>query len=328
MRAFVTGATGFVGSHVARQLHMAGADLRLLVRAGSRTENISDLPAERVVGDLTEPSFLRQAFGGCEFVFHVAADYRLWTARPQEMYRTNVEGTRSVIRAAQEAGVRRVICTSSLATMRFTRDGDFSDEDTPVALADMVGHYRRSKFLAEQVALEAGRGGANVVVANPSSPIGERDIKPTPTGRMVVDFLRRRFPVYMDTILNFVDVLEVARGHLAVMEKGKPGERYILGGENLKLKEFLDRMAAITGLAAPRVKVPFPVAYVMGAADTFVRGTVLSREPLIPLEAVRIARTPMRASSAKAERELGWRLVPIDDALRRAIVWFRSNGYA
>ena len=249
MKAFVTGATGFVGSHVARALANHGADLRLLVRASSPTRNIDGLHAERVVGDLREPDSLRTAIAGCEVVFHVAADYRLWTrdaADMQSMYRSNVEGTRALIDAARQAGVRRIVYCSSVATMGFTGNGRPADENSPVRLEDMIGHYKRSKFIAEQVAIEAGRSGGDVVVVNPTTPVGEGDVKPTPTGRIILDFLKRKFPAYVDTGLNLVDVREVARGHIAALEKGTPGERYILGGENLTLKQILDKLAAIT----------------------------------------------------------------------------------
>src|SRR5689334_5054671 len=247
MKAFITGATGFVGSHVARALAAQGADLRLLVRATSRLDNIADLRAEMAMGDLRDPESLKKGMAGCEFVFHVAADYRLWVRDPEQMYRSNVEGTRAIIRAAQESGVRRVIYTSSVATMGFTREGHIAGEDSPVSIKDMVGHYKRSKFMAEQIALEAGRNGANVVVVNPTTPIGEYDIKPTPTGRIVDDFLKRKFPAYVDTGLNLVDSNECARGHVLALEKGKTGERYILGGENLTLKQILDKLSEISG---------------------------------------------------------------------------------
>ena len=328
MKAFVTGSTGFVGSHVARVLAEQGADLRLLVRSSSRTDNIADLRAEVVMGDLCQPESLRKAMSGCEFVFHVAADYRIWVRDPEQMYRANVEGTRAVIQAAQETGVRRVIYCSSVATMGFTESGQIVDETMPVSLADMVGHYKRSKFMAEQIALEAGRNGANVVVVNPTTPIGERDIKPTPTGRIVVDFLNRKFPAYVDTGLNLADVKEVARGHLLAMEKARPGERYILGGENLTLKQILDKLAAITGLPSPTMKVPHAVAMGFAAFDQFFTGVLMGREPRATIDAVKMGRKKMYASSAKAERELGYRVIPVEDALRRAVDWFRVNHYA
>jgi dihydroflavonol-4-reductase len=327
MKAFVTGATGFVGSHVARALADQGAELRLLIRPSSRTDNISELRAEVAMGDLCNPESLRRAMSGCDFVFHVAADYRLWVRDPEQMYRANVEGTRAVIQAAQQSGVHRVIYCSSVATMGFTESGQIVDEDTPVSLGDMIGHYKRSKFMAEQVALEAGRSGGNVVVVNPTTPVGERDIKPTPTGRIIVDFLQGKFPAYVDTGLNLADVKEVARGHLLAMEKARPGERYILGGENLTLKQILDKLAAMTGLSSPRVKVPHAVAMGFAVFDQLVTGVLMGKEPRATIDAVKMGRKKMYASSAKAERELAYRVVPVEDALRRAVDWFKANHY-
>jgi dihydroflavonol-4-reductase len=327
MKAFVTGATGFVGSHVARALAAQGAELRLLVRKTSRTDNIAELQAETVQGDLREPASLKKAMAGCDFVFHVAADYRLWVRDPEEMYRSNVEGTRAIIQAAQESGVRRVIYTSSVATMGFTNDGHIATENSPVSIKDMVGHYKRSKFMAEEIALEAGRRGANVVVVNPTTPIGEYDIKPTPTGRIVVDFLKRKFPAYVDTGLNLVDVKEVARGHLLAMENARPGERYILGGENLTLKQILDKLAELTGLPAPTIQVPHVVAMGFAAFDQFFTGIVMGKEPRATIDAVKMGRKKMFASSAKAENEMGYKVLPVEGALRRAIDWFQSHGY-
>ncbi|MGB7556268.1 MAG: hopanoid-associated sugar epimerase [Candidatus Korobacteraceae bacterium] len=327
MKCFVTGATGFLGSHVAHQLLSQGADLRLLVRPTSRVDNIADLPTERVVGDLRDLKSLQKGMSGCEFVFHVAADYRLWARNGQELYDSNVEGSRNVLTAARDSGVRRVIYTSSVATMGFGNNGRLTDEKTPVALSNMIGDYKRSKFMAEQLALEAGRGGQNVVVVNPTTPIGERDIKPTPTGRIVVDFLRRKFPAYVDTGLNLVDVLDCAQGHLLAMEKAVPGERYILGSENLTLKQILDKLATITGFPSPKVKLPYAVAYATGVVDTVITGKMLKREPRVTLDAVRMGRKKMFITSAKAKRELGWNPGPVDGALRRAVEWFQKNGY-
>ena len=327
MKCFVTGATGFLGSHVARQLFSRGAELRLLVRPTSRIDNIADLSAERVVGDLRDSESLKRGMSGCEFVFHVAADYRLWTRNGQELYDSNVEGTRNVLAAARDSGVRRVIYTSSVATMGFGNNGRLTDEKTPVTLSNMIGDYKRSKFMAEQLVIEAGRGGQNVVIVNPTTPIGECDIKPTPTGRIVVDFLRRKFPAYVDTGLNLVDVADCARGHLLAMEKAVPGERYILGGENLTLKQILDKLAAITGLPSPKLKLPYAVAYATGVVDTLVSGTIMGREPRVTLDSVRMGRKKMFVTSAKAERELGWNPGPVDGALRRAVEWFQANGY-
>lgn len=317
-----------MGSHVARVLAESGADLRLLVRSTSRTDNIAGLRAEVVQGDLCAPASLARAISGCEFVFHVAADYRLWVRDPEQMYRANVEGTRAILEAAKQSGVRRVIYCSSVATMGFTERDQVVDENTPVSLGDMIGHYKRSKFMAEQIALQAGRSGANVVVVNPTTPIGEGDIKPTPTGRIIVDFLKRKFPAYVDTGLNLADVKEVARGHLLAMEKAVPGERYILGGENLTLKQILDKLAELTGLPSPTTKVPHAVALGFAALDQFFTGTLMRREPRATVDAVRMGRKKMFASSAKAERELGYRIVPVHDALERAVRWFQAHGYA
>ena len=324
----MTGATGFVGSHVAQVLAEQGAELRLLVRASSDLRNVEGLQADRVIGDLRDPGSLGNALSGCDVVFHVAADYRLWIRDPDQMYRANVEGTRALLEAARRAGVGRVVYTSSVATMGFRSNGHVVDENSPVALDEMIGHYKRSKFMAEQLAMEAGKSGMNVVVVNPTTPVGERDVKPTPTGRIVVDFLKKKFPAYVDTGLNLVDVRECAAGHVKALESGKSGERYILGGENLTLKQILDKLGAITGLPSPRMKVPYTVALAAGVVDEVVTGRVLGREPRATIEAVRMSRKKMFVTSAKAERDLGWREVPVDSALRRAVEWFRKNGYA
>ena len=328
MKAFVTGATGFLGAHVARTLAAQGANLRLLVRPTSDLRNLEGLEAERVTGDLRDPASLDRAMAGCDTVFHVAADYRLWVPDPQPMYRSNVEGTRNLLAAARQARVGRVVYTSSVATMGFRSNGHPADEDSPVSLADMIGPYKRSKYMAEQLALEAGRTGQDVVVVNPTTPVGEMDIKPTPTGRIVLDFLKKKFPAYLDTGLNLVDAAECARGHLLALEKGKSGERYILGGENLTLKQLLDCLSAITGLPSPRLRVPNLVALGAAVVDELVTGRLLGREPRATVDAVRMGRKKMFVSSAKAERELGWKIVPVEDALRRAAEWFRAKGYA
>lgn len=327
MLAFVTGATGFLGSHVARVLAEFGADLRLLVRKGSDLKNIRDLNAEHAVGDLRDSASIEKAMSGCDVVFHVAADYRLWVRDPAQMYRSNVDGTRAVLGAAQKNGVRRVVYTSSVATMGFTSDGRSADEDSPVSLGSMIGHYKRSKYMAEEVAISAGRNGMDVVVVNPSTPVGERDIKPTPTGKIILDFLKRKFPAYVDTGLNLVDATECARGHVSALEKGRSGQRYILGGENLTLKQILDKLATMTGLQSPKIRLPYAVALATGVVDEVVAGHILRREPRVTIDAVRMGRKKMFVSSAKAGRELGWKTVPVDDALQRAVDWFRSNGY-
>lgn len=330
MKVFVTGATGFVGSHVARELATRGAALRLLVRRTSNLANLEGIPGDSVTGDLLEPESLRSAVRGCDAVMHVAADYRLWVRDPDAMYRANVEGTRALLRIAQEEGVRRCVYTSSVATMGFRSDGTIVDENTPVSLADMIGHYKRSKFLAEQVAIEAAKAGQPVIILNPTTPIGPGDLKPTPTGRIIVDFLNRKFPAYVDTGLNLVDVCEVARTHADALNDsvGRPGERYILGGENLTLKQILDKMSAITGLPSPTMKVPHSVAMIFAFFDETITGKIRGKEPRATVEAVRMGKKMMFASSAKAERELGFRQVPVYQALRTAIDWFRAHGYA
>src|SRR5579864_955953 len=327
MQAFVTGATGFLGSQVARVLCEQGAKLRLLVRATSNMKNLQGLPAETVTGDLRDPGSLEKAMAGCDTVFHVAADYRLWVRDPQEMYRSNVDGTRALLEAARRNNVRRLVYTSSVATIGFKTNGSLADEDSPVSVSDMIGHYKRSKFMAEQVALEAGRSGMHLVTVNPTTPVGEGDVKPTPTGRIVLDFLKRKFPAYVETGLNLVDVRECARGHVAALERGQPGHRYILGGENLTLKQILDKLADITGLPSPKVKLPYIFAFATGVIDETITGRMLNKEPRATIDAVRMGKKMMFATSAKAERELGWRIVPVHDALRRAVDWFRANGY-
>jgi len=328
MAIFITGATGFLGSHVARVLAEHGANLRLLVRPTSNLKNLEGLNAETATGDLRDPASLEKAIQGCDTVFHVAADYRLWVRDPIEMYRSNVDGTRAILEAARKNKIRCVVYTSSVATVGFTGNGHPADEDSPVALADMIGHYKRSKFMAEQLALQAGRAGMRVVTVNPTTPVGEHDVKPTPSGRIIVDFLKRKFPAYVETGLNLVDVRECARGHLMAMNKGNSGERYILGGENLTLKRILDKLSAISGLPSPTVKLPYFVAYVAGAVDQAVTGRIMGGEPRATIETVRMGKKKMFASSDKAERELGWKVLPVDDALRRAVEWFQANGYA
>ena len=328
MRIFVTGATGFVGSHVARSLGAAGAELRLLTRKTSRTEHLEGLKAELVTGDLLQPEHLRSAISGCDALVHVAADYRLWVPDPKTMYAANVEGTKALLRLARETGINRVVYTSSVATMGFRSDGTVVDEETPVSIENMIGHYKRSKFLAEQEAIAAARLGQRVVILNPTTPIGADDAKPTPTGRIVVDFLNRKFPAYVDTGLNLVDVQSVAAMHVTALDRGTSGERYILGGENLTLKQILDRMAAMTGLPSPTMRVPHAVAMTFAFFDEWIAGRMLGREPRATVEAVRMGKKKMFASSAKAERDLGFQVVPVDSALQAAIDWFRTHGYA
>ena len=301
--------------------------MRLLVRPTSSLKNLQGLKAETATGDLRDPASLEKAMSGCDTVFHVAADYRLWVRDPGEMYRSNVDGTRAILEAARKNNVRRVVYTSSVATIGFRKDGRPADEDSPVSVADMIGHYKRSKFMAEQIAMEAGRSGLHVVTVNPTTPIGEQDVKPTPTGRIVVDFLKRKFPAYVETGLNLVDVRECARGHVAALEKGRTGERHILGGEDLTLKQILDKLGAITGLPSPKVKLPYLFAFAAGVVDEAITGMLLRREPRATVDTVRMGKKKMFASSAKAEKELGWKIVPVENALRRAVEWFQANGY-
>jgi dihydroflavonol-4-reductase len=328
MKVFLTGATGFVGHHVALALAAQGADLRLLVRKTSNLKNLEGIAGDTVVGDLLEPEGLKSALAECDAVMHVAADYRLWIRDPQAMYRANVDGTRELLRMAREAGVKRVVYTSSVATMHFRTDGLVINEDTPVSIKDMVGHYKRSKFLAELEALHAAESGQSVVILNPTTPIGPNDAKPTPTGRIFVDFLNGKFPAYVDTGLNLVDVAEVARTHVAALTVGKPGKRYILGGENLTLKQILDKMSAITGIPSPTVKIPFAVAATYAFFEEWITGRIRGKEPRATLEEVRMGRKKMFASSARAQQELDFRIVPVYPAMRAAIEWFRANGYA
>jgi dihydroflavonol-4-reductase len=328
MKIFLTGATGFVGHHVAQALTAEGHELRLLTRKSSNLANLEGIAGETIVGDLLAPESLKSAIAGCDAVVHVAADYRLWIPDPASMYKANVEGTRELLRLAREAGVGRFVHTSSVATMHFRTDGIVINEDTPVSLADMVGHYKRSKFLAEQEAIRAAQDGQHVIILNPTSPIGSNDRKPTPTGRIVLDFLKGKFPAYMDTGLNLVDVSEVARAHALALTQGAPGRRYILGGENLTLKQILDKMAAITGLPSPTVKIPFTVAATYAFFEEWITGRIRGKEPRATLEEVRMGRKKMFASSARAQTELGFRILPVYPAMRTAIEWFRANGYA
>src|SRR6516165_729913 len=309
MRIFLTGATGFVGHHVAKALADEGAELRMLVRKSSRLDNLEGIAGDTFVGDLAQPKSFAPALKDCDAVVHVAADYRLWIRDPDAMYRANVDGTRDLLRLAREAKVWRVVYTSSVATMHFREDGVVVNEDTPVSLADMVGHYKRSKFMAEQQAIAAAQDGQQVIILNPTTPIGPRDVKPTPTGRIFVDFLNRKFPAYVDTGLNLVDVNEVARAHVLALTKGTSGRRYILGGENLTLKQILDKMAAITGLPSPTVEIPHFVALGAALVDELWTGRMMGREPRATVDAVRMGRKKMFVASTKAERELGWQLV-------------------
>lgn len=319
----ITGATGFVGWHVARLLVERGRRVRALVRPSARLRELPDV--EAVTGDLREPDSLARAVEGCEAVFHVAADYRLWAPDSREMYRTNVEGTRNMLEAARRAGVEWIVYTSTVGCIGLPADSP-GDEDTPVTLAGMTGHYKRSKFLAEQVALDFARGGLPVVIVNPTAPVGDHDFKPTPTGKTILDFLRGAMPAFIDAGLNLVDVRDVAAGHLLAEEKGVPGERHILGCENLTLEQIFQRLAAVSGLAAPKQKIPYALAMAAGAAST-AWALLTGGQPRVPLDGVRMAAKKMWVRHDKAARLLAYSPGSVDEALARAAGWFRANGY-
>jgi dihydroflavonol-4-reductase len=328
VKTLITGATGFVGSAVLRQLIKTGHTVRALIRANSDRRNLDGLSIEICTGDLTDRASLDCALAGCSVLFHVAADYRLWVINPREIYETNVTGTRNIMLAAAHVGITRIVYTSSVATLGLNPDGSPADENTPVSVADMIGHYKRSKFLAEaEVKRLAEEEGLPVIIVNPSTPVGPRDIKPTPTGRIIVDAASGRMPAYVDTGLNLVHVDDVAAGHLLALERGKIGERYVLGAVNMTLKEILTALAAITGRRPPKIRLPhnlvLPIAYI---SEAWAR-TVGGKEPRITLVGVRLAKKRMFFSTEKARRALGFNPRPIDEALRDAVHWFRENGY-
>ena len=325
MKALVTGATGFVGAAVARALVAAGWRVRVLVRTGSDRGNLQHLPLDVVEGDLSDPGSLARALEGCDGLFHVAADYRLGTRHPDLLYRTNVEGTRNILNAARTVGVPRIVYTSSVATIGIPADGSPGEESTPVALGNMIGHYKRSKYLAEEVARDAARAGLSVIIVNPSTPVGPGDIKPTPTGQLVLDAASGRMPAYVDTGLNIVHVDDVAMGHLSAFERGRAGERYILGGEDMSLQAILVEIARLCGRKPPRIRLPYaavlPVAYLAE-----VLAAVTGRSGRVTLEGVRMSRKRMFFSSGKAAGELGYRWRPPLEAFEDALRWFRERG--
>ena len=326
MKTLVTGATGFLGSHVARELAQRGDEVRVLVRPSSNLRAIEGLNAERVPGDLRDPASLDRAVEGVQRIYHVAADYRLWARNPREIYDSNVTGTRNLLEAAGRASVEKFVYTSTVATIAVPREGQLPDERTESSVEEMIGHYKRSKLEAEQNALRAAEFGLPVVIVNPTTPVGPGDWKPTPTGKIVVDFLNGKMPGYVDTGLNFVPVEDCARGHLLACEQGKIGERYILGGRNLTLKQMLEMLASVSGRPAPRWKFPHALAYAAGYMDAAV-SRLLGREPQIPLDGVRMARHKMFVDTSKAERDLGFVCGPIEAALERAVAWYEANGY-
>jgi dihydroflavonol-4-reductase len=323
---FISGATGFIGGHITRLLAARGERVRVLVRPGSDLRGIAGLDVEQATGDLRDGGSLRRAIEGCGTIYHAGADYRLWAKNPVELYRSNVDGTRNILQAAKDACVERVVYTSTVGCIGLPRDGRSGDEESPVSLDEMHGAYKRSKFLAEQTALEFAAAGLPVVIVNPTAPIGDGDLKPTPTGKIIVDFLRGAMPAYLDTGLNLVDVRDVAAGHLLAAERGKPGERYILGGRNMTLREIFQALEKLSGRPAPKLQIPYWLAWIAGAVEESVAR--FSRyQPRAPLDAVRMARRKMFVRGGKAERELGFRAGPVEDALRRAIEWFQANQY-
>jgi len=326
MRALVSGATGFVGAAVARALLREGWAVRVLVRGASDRSNLKELALEIAVGDLTDQASLERAMQGCGALFHVAADYRLGARDPSQLYLTNVEGTRNILQAARRAGVEKTVYTSSVATVGIPTDGSPGDEQTPVGLEAMIGHYKRSKFLAEQAALEAARAGLPVVIVNPSTPVGPGDVKPTPTGQVVLDAAAGRMPAYVDTGLNIVHVDDVAAGELLAAERGTVGERYILGGDDLALVEILTEVARVVGRRPPALKIPYAMILPI-AAGAEMMARITGREPFTTLDGVRMSRKKMYFSSAKAVRELGYAPRPAREAIADAVGWFAANGY-
>jgi len=325
MTTLVTGAAGFLGSHVTRQLVAHGETVRVLMRPSSSNRAISDLSLEYVTGDLRDAASLERAMNGVKRVFHVAADYRLWAKNPQDIYDSNVGGTKNLLAAAKNAGIEKLVYTSTVATIAVDRP-ELPNEFTETKLEEMIGHYKRSKWMAEQEVLQEARQGLPAIVAMPTTPVGPWDWKPTPTGKIILDFLNGKLPGYVETGLNFVGAEECAAGHLLVAEKGKTGERYLLGAENLTLKELLDTLAKITGLRAPGMKIPHGVALGVAYVDTaFSR--LIGREPHIPVEGVKIAEHKMFVDASRAVKELGFQPGSVTAALERAVRWYREHGY-
>lgn len=328
MRTFLTGGSGFIGSHVARVLREEGWEINALIRKTSRTEILTRLQCNLIFGDLRDMQSLKDGMSGCDLVMHVAADYRLWSRNPDELYKSNVEGTRNILQSALDLKIPKVVYTSSVGTLGIPANGTPGNEKTPVCLEDMIGHYKRSKYLAER---EAERYFKEyqlpVVIVNPSTPVGEEDAKPTPTGKIIVDFLNNRIPAYVQTGLNIVDVRDVALGHLLAAEKGEPGEKYILGSQNITFHGILEMLAQLTGEKAPGIRIPHSIVSALANTDTFIFDRILHREPHIPVEAAKMARKYMFFDSSRAVRELGFPQHPVEDALSRAIRWYCENGY-
>jgi dihydroflavonol-4-reductase len=328
MKALITGATGFVGAAVARAVVASGADVRVLVRQDSDLGNLEGLKVERTHGDLRERESFRRALAGCRQLYHVAAHYALWAKDPSIFYDINVTGTRTLLEAARDAGIERIVYTSTIGAIGLPEGGGLGTEQTPVSLAQMAGDYKRSKYLAEQEVFTLVKAGLPVVIVNPSAPVGERDVKPTPTGQMIVDFMKGRMPAYIETGMNFIDVDDVAIGHVRAMERGRIGERYILGNRNLMLRGIFEMLSRLTGVPAPTIKLPrlaiLPLAYV----NKWIADYVTHQPPRIPLEGVKMAKYRMHYDCSKAVRELGLPQPDIEIALEKAVKWFRTYGYA
>ena len=327
MKVLVTGATGFVGGNLARQLGSRGYDVRALVRPGSNTLSIDGTGIEQVEGDVLDRDSVARAVTGCEAVFHCAAAYAFWSRDPRTVYRTNVDGTANVLEAARRASVSRVVYTSTVSTIGLPNGGT-ATEETPLNPRHLAGHYKKSKYQAELLALKMAAEGLPLVIVNPTTPVGSWDVKPTPTGRMVLDFLRGRIPVYLDTGMNLVNVEDVAVGHILAMEQGQPGQRYLLGNQNVTLKEVLAMLHDITGLRAPRWRAPYWLVMGAGYLDQLMESTLMRREPRIPLEGVKVSRTPMYVDCQKAVTELGLPQSSILAALEKSVKWFVDYGYA
>lgn len=328
MTTLVTGATGFVGAAVVRALAAAGREVRVLARPDSDLRNLQGLPVSRVIGDLRDRTSLRQALTGCRHIYHVAAHYALWAREPSVFYDINVQGTVNLMEAAREAGIERMVYTSTIGAIGLPPEGGVGTEETPVSLSQMAGDYKRSKYLAEQEVLKFARAGFPVVIVNPSAPVGAGDVKPTPTGQMIVDFMKGRMFAYMETGMNLIDVDDVATGHLAAMERGRIGERYILGNRNMTLKEIFEILSRLTGVPVPRVKLPRGMVLPLAHLNRWLADYVSHRPPRIPLEGVKMAKYKMHYDCSKAVRELALPQPPVEVALEKAVRWFRDHGYA
>jgi dihydroflavonol-4-reductase len=328
MKTLVTGGTGFIGANVVRALLRRGIEVRALVRPRSDTRNLDGLDIESVAGDLRDRHSLSSALTGCDTLYHVAAMYTLWAANPQEVYDSNVTGTVNVLEAAQMAGVEKIVYTSSVATVGLPKDGRPGTEAVPLQPKDLVSHYKRSKYLAEQEVMQYAQRGVPVVIVNPSFPVGPWDVKPTPSGQIIVNFLRGKIPAYVDTGLNIVDVEDVALGHIMAAEKGRIGERYILGHANLTLPELFHLLEQVSGVKAPRLRLPYGCAYLSACVSELVAHTITRKAPFVTLAGVKLARKRMFFDAAKAVRELGFPQTPAIEALSKAVHWFRVHGYA